>query len=262
MVDEELAAEPEVIDASAEDAPEVDETTEQTAEPTLDDIATEMGWSPKENWRGDPEKWKPASEYVRTTSDINRNLTARLKGVEETLSNVARTSASLTDRAVAAERERVLSERQEAFDTGDRGAFDAADEKLRTLVVEPSNSPPPEAQEFASRNEKWFGKDQEATAWARGRAGQLAEQGLSPAVQLEVVEREAQQYFPKYFTPETPKARPAPLNKPGARSAGRSGSKSYANLPSEAKTAADMFHKSGRCTREQYAEEYYAEQGD
>jgi len=234
---------------------------EQQAEPepvTLEGLASEMGWRPKEEWKGDPEKWKPAHEFMRATVDVNHKLGNRLKGVEEQLQRVARTSVTITEREVAKERERLLREREEAFDAGDREAFQRADRELAKVatVVEPII--PDETQSFVERNSNWFQKDPEATAWAVNRADELAKTGLGHARQLAIVEREAKQLFPEFFEAEKPKAKPAPLNNPGARSASPA-RKGFASLPPEAQKAALDFEKKRGINREEYAKIYYEE---
>lgn len=223
---------------------------------SVDDLATEMGWTPQDKWKGDPEKWKPSSEFMRHTVDVNRNLSGKLKGLEDQVSNMARTSAQVAELAVARERERLMAERQEAFDVGDSDAFNAADRKLVTI---PAVAPvaPPEAQEFVKRN-AWFNQDQEATAWAINRAEELHKQGLGTARQLAIVEREAKNMFPELFE-ETPKSKAAPLNRPGNRGAAVQ-AKGFSTLPDDVKAAAQDYAKRGVCTTEEYAKIYY-EQG-
>lgn len=228
---------------------------EESQPVTLESLAGEMGWRPKEEWKGDPDKWKPAHDFMRATVDVNHKLSNRLKGVEDQLSRVARTSATITEQAVAKERDRLLKEREEAFDAGDREAFQRADQQLAKVQVAPVV--PDEAQSFVERNASWFQKDAEATAWAVNRADELAKTGLGPARQLAIVEREAKAMFPEFFEAEKPKAKAAPLNAPGARAA-VSTKKGFASLPAEAQKAALSYEKKG-IDREEYARIYYEE---
>lgn len=264
MADEDL---PPMEEQGAEGAPEEiveqqpDETTEVVEEQplTVEDLASDMGWSPKENWRGDPDKWKPAHEFVRHTVDINRNLSGSLKRLEGQVQTMARTSAKLTEEAAAKARQEALQERQRAFDEGDSEAFQQADQKLRQIEAQPAPTPP-ETQDFVERNAAWFGKDAEATQWATNRAGELANQGFSPARQLAIVEREAKQYFPEHFEEATKPAKPAPLSRPGVRSSAPA-KKGFSSLPAEVKSAALDYEKRGVCTKEEYAETYYQFEG-
>lgn len=257
---EELApeGEPEGL-AAPEEVVAEPEGNQEPPQPTFEDLAGEMGWSPKEQWRGDPDKWKPAHEFIRSTVDVNTKLSSRLKGVEDTLHRVASTSAQLTERAVAQERQKLLNERQKAFDEGDSETFNRVDKELAELKM--PDTTPPETQEFMRRN-AWVGKDQEATAWAYNRAGELAKQGLGPARQLAIVEREAKSLFPELFPEPEPAriaAKPAPLNVPGNRG-GKSAAKGFSALPTDAQSAALDYEKRGICSKDEYAKLYFEEQ--
>lgn len=241
------------------DAPVIEEEIQQETQPiSVEELATDMGWTPQDKWRGDPEKWKPADEFVRKTVDVNKGLGERLKGLETQISTMARTSAELTERAVAKERERLLAERQEAFEIGDQAAFNRAEKELQTLPN--VSQEPPETISFKERNAHWFEKDKEATSWAINRAGQLGQQGItSPARQLAIVEREAKELFPEYFE-EAPKPKAAPLNKPGNRGSSPQ-VKGFSSLPKEVQDAALSYEKRGVCSKEEYAKIYYEQGG-
>ena len=245
------------------EAVEVEETEAvevERAEPvTIEGLAGEMGWRPKEDWKGDPDKWKPAHEYVRSTVDVNRKVVNRLKGVEDQLARVARTSVSITEREVAKERERLMQEREEAFDAGDRDAFVRAERELAKVVeVAPAKEVPAETKSFMERNSSWFEKDPVATAWAVNRSVELGERGITDyGAQLAIVEREAKQMFPEHFA-TAPKPKAAPLNTPGARSA-VSAKKGFASLPADAQKAALDFEAKRGINREEYAKIYYEE---
>jgi len=244
------------------EAVEVEETeaveVEQAEPVTIEGLAGEMGWRPKEDWKGDPDKWKPAHEYVRSTVDVNRKVVNRLKGVEDQLARVARTSVSITEREVAKERERLMQEREEAFDAGDRDAFQKAERELAKVATVAPPTVPDETHSFIERNANWFQKDQEATAWAINRTNELAATGLGHARQLAIVEREAKQMFPEFFEAEKPKPKAAPLNTPGTRAA-VSAKKGFASLPADAQKAALDFEAKRGINREEYAKIYYEE---
>lgn len=236
------------------------ETPEIAAEPepvTVEGLAGEMGWRPKEEWKGDPDKWKPAQDYLRSTVDVNRKVVNRMKGMEDQISRMARTSAAMTERAVAAERERLLKERDEAFDAGDRETFQRAEQELRKVETVAPPAVPDETLSFVERNASWFQKDTEATTWAVNRTEELAKQGFGVARQLAIVEREAKSLFPEFFDAEKPKPKPAPLNVPGARSAAPA-KRGFASLPPDAQKEALYYEKKG-LSREDYAKTYYEE---
>lgn len=259
MADEELPPEgTETIDAPEEtiDAPEVDAPPTM---PTVEELAGEMGWTPQDKWRGDPEKWRPAHDFMRSTVDVNRNMARKLDGLQEQVGNMARTSAQLTEQAVRKAREELTKQRLEAVEFGDIEAFKDAEKKLGELQTpEPQESITPEGREFADKNAHWFGKDREATGWAVGRTQELARQGLGPARQLAIVEREAKELFPEYFE-EKPKAKAVPLNDPVVR--GKTpAKKGFSSLPPDVQKAALDYEKRGVTTKEEYARIYYEEE--
>lgn len=237
---------------------EPDQPIDDDTPPSIEDIAADMGWSPQDQWRGDPDKWKPAHEFVRNTAEINRRLATQLKGFDERLERINRTNEAMMERALAKQREELLAARQEAFESGDGEKFNEVERKLKELP-EPGHELAPEAQEFVARHANWWGKDREATAWAQQRAGQLAQQGLSPSRQLQVVERELATYFPEYAPQEKPKPKVTQLTQPGKRGAVKK-ELTLSDLPKEAQEAAKYFEKKGVSIAE-YLKSYKEQEG-
>lgn len=259
MTEDDLAPEgvPEVLDAPVEGASEPEQHEEES--PTLEAVAANMGWAPKDQWRGDPDRWKPADKFIAATADINSKLGSSIKRLEDQVTQMARTSAVVTEKALAEQREKILAQRVEAIDMGDHAAVDEADKALRAMPQLPQVAPP-EAEAWVAKHSSWFGKDAEATAWAQRRAGELADQGLGASRQLAIVEKEMANYFPDLMPSEKPKPASAPLSQPGKRAGGQATAKTFANLPADAKKAAQDFAKNGRCTVEEYAKIYFEEQ--
>lgn len=248
------------VDAPIEDAPlDPGVNDEAPPPPSLEDIAANMGWSPKENWRGDPAKWKPAHEFVAATADINAKVTTKLKVLEDQLSSINRTNAAMMEKTLAEQRQKLLSERREAIEYGDVAKVDALEQELQALPVttQPQQrTPVPEFEAFQERHSSWLNKDKVATSWAINRAEQLAKQGNDEATQLAIVERELRLVFPEYAPqPAQPKAKAVPLSQPGSRS-GNPRAKTFSDLPREAQEAAISFEKKG-VSRDQYVKIYF-----
>ncbi|MCH9836746.1 hypothetical protein K0U83_13850 [bacterium] len=241
-------------DESVVETPDVAVNDEAPHAPrTVEDIAAGMGWTPRENWRGPEDKWKPADEFVAATAEINSKVTTKLKTLEEQLSHINRTNAMVTERLLAEQREKLLQEKQEAFDIGDRAKMDEADAKLGQLPTVAVQTPvAPEVENFIQKHASWWNKDQEATNWVVSRANQLIEQGItSPARHAAIIERELGSYFPEY-APQTaqPKAKAAPLTQPGRRG-NTPRAITLSDLPKEAREAAAYFKTKG-VSEEQY----------
>lgn len=54
-------------------------------EPSIEDLALEAGWTPKEKWKGDPGKWVSAAEHLRRTAKSQKTLAKKLSEREEQL---------------------------------------------------------------------------------------------------------------------------------------------------------------------------------
>ncbi|MES2904544.1 MAG: hypothetical protein V4696_10200 [Pseudomonadota bacterium] len=232
-----------------DELPQAQDTPDPVAE-----LAAEMGWAPKDQFKGDPEKWRDAPEFIRAGKDINRSLARDLKDVRSTVENMARTSTSLFEQQMKAEREKLEAQFNAAVDEGDHNeAFKLSREIDRVAAPKPSG-PLPEAEAFAERN-KWFASDPLARQLAIETSDRLAKQGYSTADQLEQAERAVRKQFPEHFpAPPKPQARVGE----GARTASTSRKQGFADLPVAAqKVARDMNDRLG-ISLDTYAANYFA----
>jgi len=175
--------------------------------------AKRMGWAPKEQWRGDPELWKDADEYVRRGKEIipivraqNQKLTdqlaeatrqlAELKGTltkqEQTTKDLLKHQAEQIERQVKEKLADLKKEKREAIREGNHDLaadleeeIDQARDDLAAAAKAPApataGSPPaapapqyePWALEFGQANDEWLGKDKRKTALFMGIAEDL-----------------------------------------------------------------------------------------
>lgn len=138
--------------------------------------ARALGWRPKEQFTGDPERWLPADQFLqrgyespgmmrqnlhRLTDEItavrNQNLELRQRIDESVqvvtdLTGLVRTADK---RAYEKARQELLAEREKAVQTGDTEAFNKVDVNLRELektapveraAPDPARQPPPPGQ--------------------------------------------------------------------------------------------------------------------
>jgi hypothetical protein len=246
-----------VVSVEDNDAPQLTE---------IEELASDMGWTPQDAWKGDPDAWKPAKDYVRATRDVNRSLKDSLKRVERQIEGITRTTAAMTDRAVEEARTKWEAELERAVDDGDKAAAKEASAQLRRIeanVSAPEGSP--EGEDFAAKHSSWFGKDKEATAYAVNRAEHYASQGLSPARQLAAVEREMKNTFPELFEEEKPQRRQPAVGEPQRTTRTTPREKGYATLPPEARKACDAWvegnkHRGAFVTKEAWSKQFYETQ--
>jgi hypothetical protein len=226
----------------------------------IEALATELGWAPKDQFRGNPDDWKPADEFIRAGREIQRNLSRDLRGVKETVANMSRTSAALLEQQLERQRAELEARFTSAVEEGDPEAARAARTQIDRLEASAptAQAPAPEGQQFAEKHSSWFGKDREATAYAANRCDHYAKMGLSPARQLAAVEQDMKPLFPELFP--APAKQPPVVAAPGSRTAATSGrKKSFHDLPAEAqKVAKDMAERTG-IKIEDYVSNYFAQ---
>lgn len=257
----------EPIDAPEEEAPPTEEP-EQPAPNPVEGLAQELGWVPKEQFRGNPDDWKPAEDFIKAGRDIQRTLSRDVRSLREQVDTMGRTSAALLEQQLNEQRARLEHAHREAVAADDPQAARQLASRINELdhvtvqAPQPSNEPPTkEGQDWARRN-RWYGTDTEATAYAQSRAMEYAKQGLSPARQLAAVERDMKELFPEHF-PAAPPANkpPAAVSTATSRASGTSSrAKSFHDLPREAQAVArDMAARGVIPSTEAYVQRYFAE---
>lgn len=260
MADEELTpAEGEPIDAPVpdEDLPEAQQQ-DDTPDP-IASLASEMGWVPKEQFKGNPEQWRDATTFIRTGKDIQKSLARELKEVRSTVDNMARTSTTLFEQQMRAEREKLQARYVAAVDDGDhQQAFELSREIDKVSQAPKPAGPPPEAEAFVEKHSAWFGKDPLATQLAQDVSDRLAKQGYSVADQLAQAERAVRKEYPEHFpAPAKPQAR---VGEP-QRTTSTSRKRGFADMPAAAQQVArEMAEKYPNITTEIYAANYFADQ--
>lgn len=241
-----------VQEAASETAAIAPEAIEKTPIEVMHEVAGEMGWSPKEKWKGDPDDWRDADEFLRRTPQMVKSLKKQM----ETANRIA------SDR-IDKIREKAMEEAEArlaaAVETGDMEAASAAvAERDRAAQKVPA-----EVTSFAARND-WFNTNTKATQLAIATAGEIANTGGTVAAQLEAAEKEVRKRFPELFEEE-------PAEKPGkappAVHAGAQRStapvareKGWNDLPRAIQSAATpKFLKSMDLSQAEYAQSWFKE---
>jgi len=252
MDNEDLLPEGSEVDTAAPIAP--DTADEQAAHDPAEDLAIELGWSPKENWRGDEADWKPATDFLKTTVEISKAQRKETKALRDQLSRLERTTGTLIERTVADERAKWESKKAEGIDLGDHQAVNHAEQQLRQLEVAPIIAA--DVDQFKARHSAWFEVDPSATDLAIATAERY--KALPIPQQLEKVEEVVRKRFPEYFDAPKPAAKPqaSVSNANGRMAATPARKQGYDALPPDAKKAAAVWEKKG-VTKEQFAQEYW-----
>lgn len=243
-------------------------------EPTpFDTLAREMGWYPPDEYKGDPDKWRSAEEYIKHGVQNTKALKRDLKTVKDTADRLARTSASITAKALADQRAELEAIHERAVEDGDKDAARDAVKELRKLD---SQELPTQADtkrlvdDFAGRND-WYGTHPAATDHAAYIAAKIAKTGGSVEEQLEAAEADVRKKFPHLFDDEpyekTQRKAPAVHGNSSRTAVPPSREKGVSDLPREARQAGEDYVKminqrlpNAKYTLADYAKTYWSEQ--
>jgi len=261
--DDIIPAEASAIDAAA---------SAEGAEVQLSDVeqlAVEMGWKPHAEYTGTPERWKPAKDYVLAERELARSMKNTIRGLKDQVDRLAVAGSKQTERALQRQADEINARFEKAVETGDAVGARKAERDLVKLERE-AVSETMSAEEGFARDNPWYGKDEDASAYAVSITQREAGKGKSIADQLEAAREGVRKRFPELFdAPPVTKAPPI-VNAPGSRAAGLGRAKGYADLPGDAKAAAGRYaelfkQKFGtelEKSKAEFAKDYWENKGD
>lgn len=248
-----------VVDVAVADIDE-GEKSEKKDEPSEIEVkARKMGWTEKENFRGDPEKWRPAEEFVERGENMLPIIKAQVKRqdreiaeLKETLQKFGEYHTKTEQRAYEKALNDLREQRAQAIASGDGAAFDRVDNEINAMrsqfkppsveIKHQDSEADPVYIEWKSRN-TWV-NDPRAEQWAFNYGNYLvnsgkAERGIDV---FEKISKAARTEFPEKFT--NPRRDAAPSVEGGVPAA-RRGGKSYADIPASDRAACERMAKNG-----------------
>lgn len=257
-----------------------DLAVQSNATPEVQAEAEKMGWIPPTRYRGEPERFVDAEEYLARGEQVlpivratNKRLQGELEALrasqQTTQEALAKAQAALeeieerhtvaTQKAVEQAQKDLVARLAAAHEEGDHAAIaeitglmidlkaSVAEDTPPKKKEEPKAPPapavvPPELKEWQAAN-PWFGTDKRKTALALGIAQELRESGteLQGVAFYEKVREEVEATF-SGGKPPVDKVEGARGSESG--SPRTSSAKGYAALPAEAKAACDADAKS------------------
>lgn len=270
-----MADEEEVQEVVEEEAPE--EAPEAPSK-ELEAKARDMGWRPKEEFRGDPDAWRDAQEYVRRGEEILPVVRSRLEKSEAKAAELAnqldrqnkewgdkfKRLEHMSDVALTKQKESLESQfaarKVAAVEAGDVEAYKKADteerEALRDLADktkvpdvsrDDTQQIPPVWKEaidtWIAENADWF-RDPELNAVASAAHARLRTEkpGLSPTENLSEVRAYVAKRYPEKFGNGQDTAPRGSRVEGGSRASGSDeGRGMWSKLPADAKAQADKF---------------------
>ena len=231
----------------------------------IEQEAMEQGWRPKEEFKGDPERFIDAGEFIRRgelfakIDHQNREMKQLRNTMEQFAKHHQNVEKSAYDRAI----KDLKAQRKEALAEGDVDRFDELDQQIdetveaREKFVEQQRTAPvvpeinPKFAEWVQKN-PWYSKDVMLQGAADRYGIELAKQGMDPVEVLKAVEKKVKEEFPHKFSNPN-RERPGAVETPAARG---TGGKSRFVPTEEQKRIGASFVRSGAFKN---VDEYYAE---
>lgn len=212
--------------AEAQAAADADAQNDLQGPPALTDldrVAQELGWTPKDQWRGDPAKWTSSAEYLRTTGRVlertknDLKLTRReIEAQNARLARLEQSQNTLTQRSAETLFQEYENAKFMAAKNGDNEMYrKLADEQRQAMeAMTPQQQQPqpmhdveaeadaimsdPVAARFYQAN-PFVLQDETAFAVAERERQAIAQRGGTPAQQFRAAEEALRWAFPDAY---------------------------------------------------------------
>lgn len=254
-------------------APDGEAQAELVALTEVEEVAKEMGWRPKTEFDGPDDKWKPARDFIKSDRG-RRDMRNELKELRSTVDRMATASTRQTERALKDQAAEIEGRFAEAVAAKDTAGAAAAAKDMRELEAEATRTTATTGDVEAdfARDNPWYGKDDEATAYAVSVCQREAAKGRNVPDQLAAVSVAMKKRFPEIVGEggESVERKAAPSVAAPSRAPGVKRDRTYGDLPPAAKKAADDYaelfatrHGKDRdATKKAYAKDYFANASD
>lgn len=256
--------------AAAADTPIDNGDSGETQPRDYEAEARAHGWTPKEEFRGDPNKWVDSETFIRRADEVMpflKKQNAALKREMDDLKRDIKRASAHFEKAEERGYQRAMAELDaklaEAVQTGDEVGAKAAVRQMRDLEREASSDKgetTPAVDEAQKRQELadwidrtgWYGADEQKTKYADLQADLMGPAQNYPGGQakwLTDLEAKVERKFAA--------AKPGVANPGGGRPGAKAGTRSYNDLPAAAKAMCDKWVKNGIIkNREAYVASY------
>jgi hypothetical protein len=248
------------LEAAEDEAVEAADGDEGEA-PSREDEARKQGWVPRSEFRGDPEDWTPADEYLRMGDPkylrkLARDQKRELRKLAQAREQDAQAFAARLDRFEAmskAQRAKLYGDietaRRQAVEAGDTAEYDRLNKVEADLYEQEqatgkttakkdtakADEPHPDVEAWVQDN-PWFTRDKVLNRAAQGIHEQILddEPGLTIAENLAKTKRELMKRFPEKFGRSAPaKSNGHSAVEGGQRVAAAAKGKGFTDIPAE-----------------------------
>lgn len=249
--------------AALEEGGQIDPNNDEGQSDPIEALASEMGWVPQDQFRGDPNDWRPAKDFIVKGREINQGLSRELRSVREEVSRMGRVSSQILADKIAERDAYWADQHARAVKAGDQELADrAVDERIKLKTAAPANDTPDvpgETQAWIQRN-PWFNTDPLAKVRATELSNSLAQQGVPIDEQLRQVERAIRKEFPEHFPTANGKSGAAVQTGGSRKSAPVNREKGFNDMPQASQQMAADYERRHGIKKEDFAKSYWADQ--
>lgn len=225
--------------------------------PTIEERAEQMGWKPKDIYKGDPENWTDAEKFVQRGEEELPLLRSQLRKVQSDfhstkreLSDVKTSMDTWVDMQVQSKLKAAKVQMEEAVADGDVEKFKSAqsDYEEAAKPVEKKQTSPDDL--FAERN-PWYNNDYDKTQEAIKYSKFLFNKGVEGEDMFKQVEAHIDKKF---------KEKPPRVEGGGSSKKSSSKGKTWAQIPVEDKKDVEKLVRSLGKTQDEVAKLYWENQ--
>lgn len=254
----------------------------EAADRDFDGEARQHGWTPQDDFKGDPTKWVDAKTFIERADVVLPLIKKKLQGVTNDRDSLKRDLRTLTARFENVDKrayERAMADIENRMDAsaevGDIAGVKKAREDMKALEKEAATPQaqvsPEEAQEaFIDFRERhpWYDKGGLARDYADMLATKHADmtKDMRPSEYFDMIadkvrERYGEKLDPQEDDDEKPRRKVLSPVEGGARRPAPRGAKTFAHLPPDAQRMAERFVRQGIMkTTDEYVKTYQWDQ--
>jgi len=226
--------------------------------------AMELGWVPKDDYSGDPQRWKSAEVFLALDEPIKRieSQSKELKAVRKALEAMQEHYSKVKETEYTRALETLKAEKKKALVDGDLEKYDQLTDEIETVketartikqtapvTIEPEQVNP-EFRSWVNRN-PWYESYKHMAAFADEVGLKLHNQGVSKAEILKRVEEEVRKEFPTKFRNANKDNAPAVEGSTAKRSTGTKASGDF-ELTEQERNIMNTLVRSGAITKDKY----------
>ena len=246
---------------------EVVEDVSRETGPSAEDEARNLGWRPESEYKGKPEDFISAKDFVErgktimpilqaNNAQLQRQLTDALSDGKAREAYFEGEVASLKVR----QRKELETVRTEAIQSGDLDKANAAQEELDAIpkVQETTDTSSTAVNQFITEND-WYRSDRVMTLFADDESTRLANEfpGLTPEQNLQRVKSAVETQFPEKFSKRTTTMAPPSPVESGRKPPAKKTTNDYDSMPEDSRDACDELVGEGRVKQEDFVKNYY-----